>query len=105
MLVLVLVVVLPTSPRRLRLHTSPRRLDSERLRQASREATSGRLSSRDSGNVESISRTALSLLSRRDFTMVAWHEMPGKGVKEGPVSAAADMIRLRHIDDTCRRLG
>ena len=37
--------------------------------------------------------------------MAAWHEMPGKGVKEGPVSAAADMIRLRHIDDTYRRLG
>jgi hypothetical protein len=54
--------------------------------------------------VESISRTALSLLSRRDFTMLAWHEMPGKDVKEGPVSAAADMIRLRHIDDARRHL-
>jgi hypothetical protein len=42
-LVLVVVVVLPTLPRRLKLVTSPRRLDSERLRQASREATSGRL--------------------------------------------------------------
>jgi hypothetical protein len=41
-IVLVLVVVLPTSPRRLKLLTSPRRLDSERLRQASREATSGK---------------------------------------------------------------
>jgi hypothetical protein len=42
---IVIVVVLPTSPHRLKLQTSPHRLDSERLRQASREATSGRLSS------------------------------------------------------------
>jgi hypothetical protein len=43
--VLVLVLVVPTSPRGLKLQTSPRRLDSERLRQASREAMSGKLSS------------------------------------------------------------
>jgi hypothetical protein len=36
--------------------------------------------------------------------MLAWHEMPGKDVKEGPVSAAAHMIRLRRIDDARRHL-
>ena len=39
---IVIVLVVPTSPRRLKLQTPPRRLDSERLRQASREAMSGR---------------------------------------------------------------
>jgi hypothetical protein len=54
LIVLVLAVVLPTSPRRLKLQTSPRRLDSERLRQASREATSGGLSSKRPGLVTKV---------------------------------------------------
>jgi hypothetical protein len=36
-------------------------------------------------DVESILCTGVRVMSRRDFTMVAWYEMPGKGIKERPV--------------------
>jgi hypothetical protein len=34
---------------------------------------------------ESIPWTVVRFTVPQGYTMVAWHEMPGKGVKEGPV--------------------